>query len=790
MKKFFICLFALCLCAFSYGQQDNTNIVLLDQIEYDVRGNDVWGYTAPDGTEYALMGLRDRVSIVSLADPNNITEVAAIFGAESTWRDLKSWSNFAYVSNESAGGVAIIDMSDLPNGATSTNFQPLFNGQELQTIHNLYIDESGFLYVAGSNLNGGGVIIYDLTQDPANPVLAGAANAQYAHDVYARGDIMYTSDINAGVFTVHDVSDKSNIQVLAAQSTPFAFTHNAWLSDDGNTIFTTDERGNAPTGAYDISDLNDIEKLGEFRPLVTIGNGVIPHNVHVINDFLVISHYTDGIVVVDANRPTNMVEVGNYDTFSGPDGGFSGCWGAFPFFDSEIILASNSEGRLDVLMPTYVRACYLEGNITDADDGSAILDANVEITTTTATTASDLMGAYATGFVTAGTYEVTYSHPAYFSQTVTLALENGVVTMQDVALMPKPTFVLSGQVVSALDNMPIDGAKVFLEGESGIHNTITNPSGNFTLEVLQDTYEMYAGKWGYQTKLVAGQEVSGPVTTTIMLEEGIKDEFILDLGWTVESTALRGIWERGEPLGTQFFNGQDFNPDNDITGDLGDQCYVTGNGGGSLGEDDVDDGITVLTSPRMDISTMVDPYVTYFTWFANFAQQSEGDDRLEVRLTDGNEEIIVETITGFMQQWNSQSTIRVKDFFPNPTGDMQVIFETGDYGQQQLVEAGIDLFEVVDIFVGVEDAIDESIELIASPNPFNEQLIIDYSLENVDDNTRLNIRNALGQVVYTVAINNTQGIHTVNQQLDAGIYFVQITNGQMISQPVKVIATK
>ena len=37
-------------------------------------------------------------------------------------------------------------------------------------------------------------------------------------------------------------------------------------------------------------------------------------------------------------------------------------WGAFPFFDSGIILGTDFQQGLFVLKPTYVRACYLEGN--------------------------------------------------------------------------------------------------------------------------------------------------------------------------------------------------------------------------------------------------------------------------------------------------------------------------------------------------------------------------------------------------------------------------------------------
>ena len=41
--------------------------------------------------------------------------------------------------------------------------------------------------------------------------------------------------------------------------TPNNFTHNAWTSDDGNFIFTTDERANAFVESFDISDLDDIK---------------------------------------------------------------------------------------------------------------------------------------------------------------------------------------------------------------------------------------------------------------------------------------------------------------------------------------------------------------------------------------------------------------------------------------------------------------------------------------------------------------------------------------------------
>ena len=86
---------------------------------------------------------------------------------------------------------------------------------------------------------------------------------------------------------------------------------------------------------------------------------------------MVQSYYTYGVTIYDVSRPDNMVEVGHYDTSPFTGDGFFGAWGVYPFFDSGRLIISDIEEGLFVLDPTYVRACWLEGNVRDAQTASA-----------------------------------------------------------------------------------------------------------------------------------------------------------------------------------------------------------------------------------------------------------------------------------------------------------------------------------------------------------------------------------------------------------------------------------
>ena len=73
-------------------------------------------------------------------------------------------------------------------------------------------------------------------------------------------NMAYSSEIYQGHVAIYDISNKSNVTLIATQPTEGNFTHNAWLNDAGTVVFTTDETGNAPIGSYDISDPGGISR--------------------------------------------------------------------------------------------------------------------------------------------------------------------------------------------------------------------------------------------------------------------------------------------------------------------------------------------------------------------------------------------------------------------------------------------------------------------------------------------------------------------------------------------------
>jgi len=768
----------------------NLNVAFVGQLQYTEDANDIWGYKDTiSGIEYALVGLRGGTSIVSLANPANPVQVGYVAGANSTWRDIKTWGQYAYVTTDvGTDGLTVIDLSNLSNGVTSTNWQPTLtvNGQTgvFEKAHNIWMDENGYAYISGANLGNGGVMILDVHTTPGTPIYLGTTPNNYSHDCYARGDTLYTADIYVGEFTVYDVSNKANPVYLGSQPTELAFAHNVWLSDDGQTLFTTDEKPNAPVGAYDVSNPSNIVELDQFRPLQTLGQGVIPHNVHVWDDYLIVSYYTDGLILVDASRPGNLIEVGNFDTYISSSGGFNGSWGAYPYLPSGMIIVSDINSGLYIFQPTYVRACWLEGTVTNAANGNLINNANIEILGALATDDSDVFGEYETGLATSGTYDVQVLATGYMPEMVTVTLSNGQVTVQDFQLTPAIPFVVSGQVLDE-QGSPIEDAKVFVQGLVNDYSFVTDINGDFSATIENGRYDVLVGNWGYKTKLIQDTTINVLNSNIVIeLETGYKDEFALDLGWQTVSNAQTGAWERVTPIGIPSTTYGQVSPALDIQTDLGSECYITQNGGSTPGNGDVDNGTVRLLSPTFDATTFTSAHVRLATWFVNVGGNGTPDDALTLQIFNGDSTVTIEEITLSDSVWTMRD-YQLSDYIV-PSAMMRFFIKTSDIqGSGHIVEAGIDDFEVYEGQPVSTSPIESMISIKTYPNPFMESMQVEYKLTT--SSATLQVYNLVGQLMESHLINNKNGSISIGNNLESGVYVIRILEEGKVSLTRKIV---
>ena len=400
----------------------------------------LWGWADGTGKEYALVGANNGLSIVDVTNPYSPVQVQFIATQVSNWHEIKTWQHYAYCTNEAGGGTLIVDLSGTPGSFNYVHdTQGTYNSTNysITDAHTVTIDENGFMWLQGGQATVG-AWCFNLNTNPMNPTLVAHYNnygPDFIHDSYVRNNIMYAAQTYTGKFRVLDVTVKNAPVLLATQNTPWNYCHNSWLSDNSQVLYVTDEVVGAYVSAYDISNLSNITLIDQFTSAP--GTQSQPHNVHVLNDYLVMSHYRDGAVIADANRPSNIIKIGEYDTYAqGSGGGIQGCWGVYPYLPSGNILASDITNGLFVLGATYARASYLEGTVTDSATGLPLNGATVTILNAAGAQASTTpaTGAYATGCAAAGTYNVQFFKPGYVTRTLQATISSGNVTILNTSL--------------------------------------------------------------------------------------------------------------------------------------------------------------------------------------------------------------------------------------------------------------------------------------------------------------------------------------------------------------------
>ena len=755
------------------------NMVLQDSVTYTVGVNDVNGWVAPDGKEYALIGLNTGVAIVDINE-DTLKEVAFVAGVNNLWRDINTYGHYAYVSSEARVGLLIIDLQYLPDSVQTFIWQdslPTANGPKpFEKAHTLWTDDDGFLYLNGSNLNSGGVIMLDLKPNPIDPVFLGYAPAVYSHDAYSRDSIIYSAEIYTGELAIYDAHDPQNITQIGRVKTPYEFTHNAWLSDNSQYMFTTDERANSYVTSYDISDPGNIIELDRYRQAATEGLGNIGHNVYVWNDWLVVAYYANGTIIVDASRPDNLVEVGNFDSFLGPDGGFPGVWGSYPWLPSGKILTSDRNSGLYVFIPNYVHACFLEGTVIDSVTGIPLNNAIVSIISSEVVLpqATKPNGVFKMGKAVPGQYTITATKDGYYPKSFSADFINGEVLTPVIKLVPIPTYVVSGKVLS-FENENAPFAKISLIGPDGIFETTSDENGDFFMPPLfAGTYELQAGIWGqtYETSLDVFQNEA----LTIHLVQGYKDDFDVDLGWTVSGDATSGVWARGFPVTQLLFEDYTCSSFGDSPNDFGSLAYSTGlSTSADVQDDEVSGGTTWLVSPPMDLTSAIEPKISFDYWLCEFPpNQYEG---LSVWLTNGVDTFLLEQLTNDTISGSWQS--KYYDNLPLQAPLDQVRFmvsatDTTSGTSEYTLKVHIDKFKLSQSGLSTGEILASGKYFKIYPNPVTGSTIyMTPQSKLAGEVTSLKILDIHGRLLSTTEISSGQKEIRIDHTLQNGMYYIQ-----------------
>ncbi len=783
---------SLLLLAFlvsTVASAQNQNITFRSKISFPGQTvANMSGWASATGQEYALVGASKGLIIVDVTNPDAPLQIVQIPGPDNFWKEIKTYSHYAYVVSEGGQGVQIVDLSALPSANLPKKF---YKGDgvilnQLNTIHALHIDQKkGFLYAYGSNLFSGGTVVLDLT-DPWNPTYAGNfEQLGYIHDGFVDNDTLYAGHINAGMFSIVDMTDKSAPVLLNTQTTPNHFTHNTWLSEDHKTVFTTDETADSYLAAYDVSDPTDIKFLDKMQ--TAPGSGSIVHNTHVLGNFAITAWYTEGVNIVDISQPNSLVETGKYDSYpQGSGGTFDGCWGVYPYLPSGNLVVGNiTPGELWMLTPSYQRASYLEGRITDASNGQPIIGATVQIVGNSSTikiTGAD--GTYHTGQAQAGNVQVQVTKFGYLPATVSANLLTGELTVLDVSLTPASVYTVNGVVLRADNSAPIPNADVAVLSADATYKTTTNANGEFSIpSVIGGLYEIVAGTWGYRYK-VQNQNISANQQVVLKLDKGYQDDFVFDYGWEKSGSSTEGIWERTDaPLGIDV--GIVVAPGTDAVGDVGFSCYVTGNSSSEVDVDDVENGTSILTSPVMDLSNYTDPRVTAQVWCVSANIDQQFPDSIKVYVSNGTQEKLAWKRKGDNLAWQLM-LFDITDFVPvsNTVRIRIVCFDDPNNLTFDTYEAAFDKFKVTGVTVGTED-LEPSIALSAMPNPFNGATMVAY--ENVEKQSMLMVYDLAGRPVQTLELEAGSGQTAIGANLPSGVYFVRIAQNSKMSKPLKVV---
>ena len=749
----------LLLAVVGTGRAQSENVTLLGHLDnhHSAGYSGIWGYTAPNGTELAIIGVYDGTSFVNVTDPANPVEVAFIGHPGTIWTEIRTFGHYAYFSNDqSASGLGIVDLVD-PLHPVLVRFHTAFS-----TCHSLHMDtQTGYLYCNGCSSNR--TFILNVGANPTNPPTVAIFSDYYVHDSYSRDGIAYFAAISDGALGIENFSSPPTFINQSFIQYPGAATHNCWLTDDSRYLLTTDETSGGHLKVWDVLDKTNPTQVSEFA---LPGDDSIIHNVYVRGNLAIASWYTAGLQIMDITNPFAPQRVGYYDTYPGT-GGYEGAWGVYPYAASGNIYISDMSTGLYVFRftPNYGT---VSGTVTNANGGAPLSGVTISAPSQGKTTTTNGAGQYSLN-LTPGNVQVDYSKFGFGSTSRNVNIVLGQSTSQNVTLALLPTGTMSGVVRSSVGGAPLVNALVTLQAtplatNSGVGGSYSMPG------IPTGSYSATASLFGFgETTVPVDVAASQNTPRDFTLRPSVfADNAETNLGWSLGvagDNASAGIWVRADPQGT---GGGVVQPEDDHSSP-GVNCFVTGNCPGGIpgcgtGDNDVDGGKTTLMSPVINLSGQTGATLVYYRWYSNNAGSNPGQDIFQVDISsnNGTSWVNLESLLQTHNFWEKM-VFPIANYIPL-TSQVKIRFIAQDTGGGSVVEAAIDDIEITmpPPLVSVEPGFAAGTRLLmATPNPLREQTMLRFALDQ-PQRVSLEILDVAGREVRRLADGAMQaGEHAV-----------------------------
>ncbi|MCA8951738.1 MAG: hypothetical protein KDE27_19675 [Planctomycetes bacterium] len=332
----------------------------------------LWGYAAPNGDEYALIGTTAGTIVVDVSNPTNPIQRKWLPWGFASTRDIRTYSHFAYVVTGANAGFQILDLGD-PGNPVALG---VFGATHSSSARNVCVDvAAGRLYLVGCDT---GTLVYDLTQNPANPTFLGYAlpggNVNYVNDLCVQNGYAYGAMLATNMLRIVDASAPLPWIALSNTSMPAAYT--CWPNAAGTLCVATSGINGGGVRLFDISNKSSPQPLGQFSPNLSSR----PSDAYLVGGFCHAIWDNLGYRCLDVRNPNNPVEVASFNTSS------SAC---HPLLPSGNVLVAARLAGLDVIRPHIpdMQIAHASLGHTDDEDGpyevTATVTSSVPVTSMT-----------------------------------------------------------------------------------------------------------------------------------------------------------------------------------------------------------------------------------------------------------------------------------------------------------------------------------------------------------------------------------------------------------------------